>query len=266
MRKFFTVLGVAASFLLSAQNRLQNHGFEKATLEPWQAGPIASYTIPPTIVSGNAHEGSQSVQYVIPEGGSTAGFYQTVAIEKNTEYVLKFWYKSSSSRDESLSNYSYIFRIWSIMYKADGTPTYPLTSPNDPLRNNNKWLPLAENWTEHTVEFTSATDAETLAVAFRAYHSGTSQLDDVSLVKKSELSTQDVALAKRSLVKNTLVQDELFFVKKSDIQIINTNGQVVKTASANEGSVLDVSSLAKGIYFVTGITNGEKVVQKIIKK
>ncbi|TDX86299.1 T9SS type A sorting domain-containing protein [Epilithonimonas xixisoli] len=79
------------------------------------------------------------------------------------------------------------------------------------------------------------------------------------------LSVADFSKAKVSLVKNTVVGEAIAFANAADIQIINTAGQVVKTAKVTEGSTLNVSSLAKGVYIVTGTVNGEKVSQKVIK-
>lgn len=80
------------------------------------------------------------------------------------------------------------------------------------------------------------------------------------------LSVSEVNGAKAFLVRNTVVSETLTFAKSADVQIINTAGQIVKTVKVNEGTVLNVSSLAKGIYFVTGSVNGQKVSQKIIKQ
>ena len=44
------------------------------------------------------------------------------------------------------------------------------------------------------------------------------------------------------------------------------NGQVVKSASVNENTSLNVADLAKGMYIVTGTVNGKAVSEKIIKK
>ena len=66
-------------------------------------------------------------------------------------------------------------------------------------------------------------------------------------------------------MKNTVVGESIAFAKTADIQIINAAGQVVKSAKVTEGSTLNVSSLAKGMYIVTGTVNGEKVSQKVIK-
>ena len=80
------------------------------------------------------------------------------------------------------------------------------------------------------------------------------------------LSVSDIKKGKASLVKNSLVADQLMFASKGDIQIINANGQVVKTAKVEDGTSLNVSSLSSGMYIVTGVVDGENVSQKIIKK
>ncbi|MNY07215.1 hypothetical protein D3C86_1400110 [compost metagenome] len=79
------------------------------------------------------------------------------------------------------------------------------------------------------------------------------------------MAVTDFSKSKYSLVKNTVIGEAIAFAKTADIQIINTAGQVVKAAKVTEGSTLNVSSLAKGVYIVTGTVNGEKVSQKVIK-
>ncbi|MBO6200001.1 MAG: lamin tail domain-containing protein [Chryseobacterium sp.] len=83
--------------------------------------------------------------------------------------------------------------------------------------------------------------------------------------QNSVLAVSDVVKTNASLVRNTVVGESIAFAKTADIQIINAAGQVVKTAKVTEGSTLNVSSLAKGVYIVTGSVNGEKVSQKVIK-
>lgn len=80
------------------------------------------------------------------------------------------------------------------------------------------------------------------------------------------LAVKDLNANKSNLVKNTLVDNELVFGVKTDAKIMNVNGQVVKTVSANAGSSVNVSSLPKGMYVVSGNVDGEAVSQKIIKK
>lgn len=82
----------------------------------------------------------------------------------------------------------------------------------------------------------------------------------------SSLSVSDINSAKFSLVKNTLVEDAVFFGAKADVKVYNMNAQVVKSAAVSETKNLDVADLQPGMYIVTGTVNGEAVSQKILKK
>lgn len=91
-------------------------------------------------------------------------------------------------------------------------------------------------------------------------------VDDVSWTAAPTMSVTDINAAKASLVKNTLVNNTINFAAKADVKIVNMNGQVVKAASVNENTTLDVSALTKGTYIVTGVVNGKAVSEKVIKK
>lgn len=80
------------------------------------------------------------------------------------------------------------------------------------------------------------------------------------------LAVKDLNASKSRLVKNTFVDNELVFGAKAEAKIFNLNGQVLKTVAANIGTSVDVSSLPKGIYIVSGNVEGKAVSQKIIKK
>ena len=97
--------------------------------------------------------------------------------------------------------------------------------------------------------------------------SGTFSVDDVVISGQvtSSLGTIENFSNKINLVKNTNVNNTMVFGTKANVQIVNANGQVVKTAAVSENTSLDVSSLAKGMYIVTAEVNGQKVSQKIIK-
>ena len=82
----------------------------------------------------------------------------------------------------------------------------------------------------------------------------------------ASLAVGDVTKSKINLVKNTVVKDILNFGAKADVQFVNMNGQVVKSVSVENGTSLDVSSLAKGVYIIKGKVNGETVSQKIVKQ
>ena len=82
----------------------------------------------------------------------------------------------------------------------------------------------------------------------------------------SSMAVGNVNAAKVNLVKNTVVDNNILFSAKADVKVISMNGQVVKSASVNENTSLNVADLAKGTYIVTGTVNGKAVSEKIIKK
>lgn len=259
MKKIFTILSIAAVSLVSAQNLVLNPGFETNDLTSWAKGPGPAYTAP-TISNSAPHTGSFNAAYT--GVSATTGFYQDIAISGGTQYTVSFWYKATGDGTDA--------RIWSV-FKDDAANILYLAGTSssgiedDALRNNNSYLDPATEWTQKTVTFTSPATAKVFQLAVRAYNNSTlSAFDDFSLSAGS-MAVTDFSKSKYSLVKNTVVGESISFAKNADIQIVNTAGQVVKSAKVTEGSTLNVSSLAKGTYIVTGTVNGERVSQKVIK-
>lgn len=120
-------------------------------------------------------------------------------------------------------------------------------------------------FTTYTVEITGGTSSSKLVFAAAVAANNRFFIDEI-LVTAPTQAVVDVNATKVNLVKNTVVGNTLMFAAKADVQILNMNGQVVKTASVNENASLDVATLAKGMYVVTAIVNGKAVSEKIIKK
>ncbi len=116
-----------------------------------------------------------------------------------------------------------------------------------------------------TVEITGGTATSKLVFAAAAASSNRFFIDDI-LVTAPTQAVGDVNATKVNFVKNTVVANTIMFAAKADVQILNMNGQVVKTASVSENTSLDVATLPKGIYIVKGLVNGKVVSQKIMKK
>lgn len=87
----------------------------------------------------------------------------------------------------------------------------------------------------------------------------------VTSYAKITLAVDTITALKANFVQNTIVNDAIKFGLKSDVKVYNMNGQVVKSAAVEKGSTLNVSSLPKGIYIVTGNVGGQVVSQKITK-
>ncbi|MGS0748318.1 T9SS type A sorting domain-containing protein [Halpernia sp. GG3] len=250
MKKIFTILGIAsASFMMNAQNLLTNGGFESG-LAPWASGTVATYTTPTVFTDG--HTGTASIGYTNP--AATTGFFQNVPVTDGKTYKVTFWYKSSGNA-----------RLWSIYKTVAGAPVYTTTDAStDQFRTSNGYLPAAAAWTQFTATMPAGTGVTNLDVAFRVYAGVIAQFDDITTTDAA-LAVSDLTISKHALVKSTNVNNTLMFAAKSDIQIVNMNGQVIKSASVDNNSTLDISALPKGIYLVKGLVNGEQSVQKFMK-
>ena len=114
-----------------------------------------------------------------------------------------------------------------------------------------------------TLYFTGGTAGSTITIGTTAKRAF---IDNVLIATNPALAVGDVNALKANFVKNTIVENNIIFAAKADVQVINMNGQVVKTASVNENSTLNVSTLPKGTYIVTATIDGKAVSQKIMKK
>ncbi|WP_322970229.1 T9SS type A sorting domain-containing protein [Faecalibacter sp. LW9] len=255
MKKLYSLIAViSASLAFGQTNLVQNPGFDN-NLSNWEKRPTASYTVPTIFEEG--YQSSNSAGYVNPS--STTGFFQNVSIEPGVTYVLSFWYKATGDGTDA--------RLWSFLKDESGANVYLWdTAGEDPLRTNDEYLAPANDWTLHTVEFTN-TNAVSLQLAVRSYSNSNTAYDEFSLVNKAELGLGEVVKSKYTLVANSIVSSEILFAAEAkNVQIFNSNGQLVQHVSVVEGTKLNVSSLPKGVYVVKGEVNGQVVVQKIVKK
>ncbi len=85
-------------------------------------------------------------------------------------------------------------------------------------------------------------------------------------LNSSFLSVGDIKVFRGNFVKNTIVTNEITFGEKANVKIYNVSGSLVKSASVEKNTSLNVSSLPKGVYVVTGEVNGQSVSQKIVKE
>lgn len=79
------------------------------------------------------------------------------------------------------------------------------------------------------------------------------------------LAVADFNKSATNFVKNTSVNNEIYFGSKAEVKVYSMNGQILKTASVSESKSLNVADLQNGIYIVTGLVEGKNVSQKIIK-
>ena len=93
-------------------------------------------------------------------------------------------------------------------------------------------------------------------------------LDNIVIKTDANLSlnVNDINKLKNNFVRNTKVNNEISFGEKANVKIYNVSGSLVKSASVEKNTSLNVSSLPKGVYVVTGEVNGQSVSQKIVKE
>lgn len=124
----------------------------------------------------------------------------------------------------------------------------------------------AADWITITLDLTGVTFGANGPFSIKLQKASSPNLLVDDIVADGVLAVGDVNGAKASLVKNTIVANEIIFGEAAKVTVTNMAGQVVKTADVAKDARLNVSELAKGTYIVTGTVNGKSVSQKVIKK
>lgn len=155
---------------------------------------------------------------------------------------------------------------------ANVVVTYTVTTIGSPSTQIAKLVVDSQPEVSNSTGTTSA-PSQIASIAIRQGGSGSNTtgnitLDDIIVETYTavSLATGDISKSKINLVKNTMVKDVVTFGAKAQVKIVNMNGQIIKSASVDNGTSLDVSSLSKGVYIIKGEVNGETVSQKIIKQ
>ncbi len=261
MKKFYSLF---AAVILAATVNAQEVFYSENMGTPTTTTPISSNVFQvgaPVTYSGTAEvrNTSPSTGY---SGASGAG---TIFLNGVNKDFLISGIDSSNYADITMSfghnkatNAS--SNEMTVEVSADGTTWTLLTYTRPTGSGSNGWLLITPTGVIPATQ--------NLRIRFNSTISNAQfRLDDVVLSgTNTTLATEVVNSTKVNLVKNTVVGNAIMFAAKADVQILNMNGQVVKTASVNENTSLEVSSLAKGMYVVTATVNGKAVSQKIIKK
>ncbi|MCY1231897.1 hypothetical protein D3C87_46550 [compost metagenome] len=256
MKKLYISLFIIAlGFTATAQNLVTNPSFDNG-LTGWTAGFVASYTLP-TLVAGDGSDGSNSVQYVAT---ATTGFYQDVAITGGHTLKISFWYKAGGDETDG--------RIWSNYKDAGGTVIYQTTNAaDDPLRNNNGYLPTAATWTKHEIIVTAPATATVFSFAVRAYNGGTVSFDQFS-VEDMSLGVKENNIAGLKVYPNPVTNGKLFIATDANIEktvaIYDVLGKQVVNTTATES--VNVSNLKGGVYIVKITEEGKTATRKLVIK
>lgn len=255
MKKLYTLSFVLlASLFTNAQNLVTNPSFADG-LTGWTAGPTSGYALP-TIVTNDGSDTTNSAQYIAT---ATTGFYQEIPITGGSQLEISFWYKSSGDNTDS--------RIWSNYKDAADTVIFQETlNTNDPLRNNNGYLPSAATWTQKTISVTAPANATKLVLAVRAYNNGTASFDQFS-VTQTTLGVKENEIAGLSIYPNPVTKGTLYISSDSSeaksVTVFDVLGKLVLNTKTVNNAV-NVADLKSGVYIVKVTEEGKTDTKKLI--
>lgn len=272
MKRFFTFLGViGASLAINAQDLAFNGGdFEDFTA--FQSGlsssGLKSYAVQG---AGQGVDGTNSLNITTNPNDNDYVFAALAPANlPNDVTAITFMVKgTSSAKSISLNLYKaqngyYKFNVKNLSSDktVDSSNTNSYTGT---INTQGQWVKVTLNLSGIS-DYNTDVTKPFLALKVGKQSDFSIDLDNFKLVSPT-LGTIDLDIVKSSsFVKNTIVENTLNFATKADVQVFDMVGREVKKASVSENHSLDMSGLSKGMYIVTGLVNGQKVSEKVIKK
>ena len=153
-----------------------------------------------------------------------------------------------------------------VTYNVPAGTTSDVTLTNSGSTNDYKGSINAANWITIKLDLAGVDIVNNKTLSLKIQKSSTNALYVDDIQSDASLAVIDTNKSKTTLVRNTKVTNEISFGEKANVKIYNVSGSLVKSASVEKNTSLNVSSLPKGIYVVTGEVNGQSVSQKIVKQ
>ncbi|MDK7374556.1 T9SS type A sorting domain-containing protein [Weeksella virosa] len=271
MKKIYSLIAVAAlsTFSFAQVNAIPGSDFEN--WEEFTSG-VNSYGIKAYAVQGvgKGVDGSNSLNITTNTQKNDYVFTSRLGSKLTSQpKQITFWVKGTAGKTLSLN-----------IYKVDGT-YYPynvgdLSADTTVVSSaNNQYAGVINtngNWVKVTLDLSDKTDLNVtdLDKDFFALKIG-KDVDyalDIDNIQLWDMNMNVYTLTPKKTVLNTLWTNTASFdVKgKATVEVYNTNGQIVKTFEVNGKQTVNVSSLAKGIYFVKTTTNGTSSTTKVVKE
>ena len=267
MKKLYALLLVTLSSLGFSQNLVVNHTFTNG-LSGWSATGT-NYALP-TLITNDGQDDNFSVQYVAT---ATTGFDQLFNVVPGASVTVSFWYKAARTDGAPTGNTA---RIWST-FRASETVTTPINPPgttgaaNDPLRNNNGYLPQASSWTQVTITSEVPVGATVFQLQFRAYNGATISFDNISFSSPgaSVLSTNSFdAISGLKIYPNPAKNGQTLFITsdssvEKNVAIYNVLGRKVLEATTQQNTI-NTNGLTTGVYMVKITEEGKTSTRKLV--
>ena len=157
-----------------------------------------------------------------------------------------------------------------VTYNVPAGTTSDVTLTNSGSTNSYTGSINAANWITIKLDLAGVDIVNNKVFSLKIQKSSTNALyvDDIQtdVTPTPPLAVIDTNKSKTTLVRNTKVTNEISFGEKANVKIYNVSGSLVKSASVEKNTSLNVSSLPKGVYVVTGEVNGRSVSQTIVKE
>jgi hypothetical protein len=268
MKKNYLLLVLCTMTISSfAQNLVENPTFASGVASWYATG--TGYALP-TVISNDGQDDSSSVQYIAT---ATTGFNQKFSVVPGATVTINYWYKAVRTDGGSTGSTG---RIWSV-FQASGSTT-PINPPgttgntDDPLRNNNGYLPQATTWTKVTVTSQVPTGSNTFLLQFRAYNGATVSYDNISFESPGAayLSTEGFnAISGLKVYPNPVSNGTLYIETAANaertVTVFDVLGKQVLNTTTNNNAV-SVNALRTGVYLVKITEEGKTVTRKLVIK
>ena len=256
MKQIFTILGIAAVSLVSAQNTVTNGGFET-----WTAGKPDGWFIPTAATiaqSSTAHSGSFSLSVTSPGTSNTTVSPTTDApVTAGKTYVFSGWYLDNSTTAR--------FKFWNQFRSATAD-----TGANNMQAAD--YSTDSPSWVFFKAEAQPNAGATVARPGLRVYPENNSGggvilFDDIMFYEKGTMAVTDVAGFDKAVQFNTIVKDQITFKlpSKATVNVYSTDGKLVSSNRVDNGGSINTQSLVKGAYIVTVDDGTAKVSRKVIK-
>lgn len=265
MKKLYFLLLIGITSLGYSQNIVVNPTFADG-LNGWSATGT-NYALP-NLITNDGQDDSFSVQYIAT---ATTGFDQKFSVVPGAAVTVSFWYKAVRTDGAPTGNTA---RIWSVFQTEESTtpinPPGTTGSANDPLRNNNGYLPQATTWTLVTVTSEVPAGASIFLLQFRAYNGATVSFDNISFASPgaATLSTpsfnaiEGLKIYPNPLTGNTLnISSDLFGEKT--VAIYDVMGKRILSSKV-VNDVVNTGSLNPGVYIVKVTQEGKTATRKLV--
>lgn len=268
MKKIFTIVSVALAVSVSAQTNL----FKGSDFNNWtdftDGVTASSYSVNAIATSSpTGGVGGSGALLLGNNTGTTNAYVFTSGADFNIAGAKYITIKVKGTSGGVSFNLGTVGSGQpGVTYNVPAGTTSDVTLTNSGSTNDYKGSINAANWITIKLDLAGVDIVNNKVFSLKIQKSSTNALYVDDIQSDASLAVIDTNKSKTTLVRNTKVNNEISFGEKANVKIYNVSGSLVKSASVEKNTSLNVSSLPKGIYVVTGEVNGQSVSQKIVKE